>query len=1390
MIFYDKNTGKLTFEDTASIAALPAGSTTQIQYNNAGAFGASANFVFSGSRVGIGTPTPLVELHISASAGYSELRLDGLAGSGGSLEFYGTGSALADIYANPSKDLIFRTNGTTEQVRILANGNVGIGIAQSNAGGKVTLYIDNNASSTLSNEATIKFSVDAGASATNGGAEISTINVNAINGNSDLTFKTFNISTGFTEKVRFTTNGNVGIGTTNPYGALNVQSTAGSWGEGIIINPVNAATSNFGAIFFRLSGSFGSAFTGTWALSKETSESTGGEVLQVLKQGLSSGVGVYRTDALQQWKPDGNVLFGNNVGIGTATPVGKLFVGSTWDTTFGGNDIYVKNTANRNNFDPNVTNTSDFGVVISQTSSNTSGSDKVGLVLYNNDTTAGGFSPMLIFAKRESGATPYKAAMAGIYARSPLGTGDGNNWIDGELIFATAGAATQGIVQRMVISKEGNVGIGTTNPNTKLNVPNGEISTEVFSFSDVNGITPLNTVYMAAPRSATAAIFTNSTERLTVTSTGNIGIGVTNPDQPLAFTDSLGTKIQFNGINSNGYQIGLASAVTGGDAMFKFTAGETGAGEFGFYNTTNLRMLITAGGNVGIGTTNPTSDLHVYDNADVWHARFGSANGELRIGGSTGNGAVIQAYTPATVVRDLYIQRDGGNVGIGTTTPLSKLHVQGDIRASLSNVGQANVVAYNTSTGLFTYLATSSISSLPGGSDGQVQYNNGGVFGGASDLFYDDATGNVGVGTAAPTRQLDVYENSTVQIVAQFANSSSVSSRIKFADLNTGAENVNIGAIGTRMAMWTNNTERMSILSGGNIGIGSGIALVAGSGAFSTADMVLLDGGNVGIGTTSPGSKLTVYSDTTADGILVDVLSRPRITLRDRGNSDTILGTGDYGLDDFFIDTYSGNAFAIDGATRNVGIGTTSPGVALQISRAAATAPVLALQTTDSTSNGYISWRNNTGVQNAAIGTNYGVSDTGAIEFISGSATNMILRSSGNLGIGTTNPSEKLEVTDGGFSINRSTDPYIRFKESGTSIADIFADTSDNNLVVRGSTSHGVEILANGASEGSAHIKVITTGNVGIANTNPTFRFVVNKATQAAPAIMVGGALYGGPRIQTYDLVADSKAWMGLGTDMSGAPYEHNLYYSDTGTLGRLSIGTYSGSVSPVYSEKAVFNRVGNLGIGTTNPTATLSVLGGGGTAVGTTDIVASFKRVTASQNAYIAIDTTSAGRDSGIRFGEAGTNTWTILSYKSSSPDGFGFYNHSASAFTMFLGDDNNVGIRTSSPYAPLHVRVTGTPPTSGQQGFFGSVVLGGDASQWNRLRFDTAGTGSWGVAVNPNRQFAISRLDSGFSGTPDDDNFIIDTTGNIGIGLTTPTANLHINGDLKASLAKRRSS
>ena len=159
------------------------------------------------------------------------------------------------------------------------------------------------------------------------------------------------------------------------------------------------------------------------------------------------------------------------VGLGSTSPTAKFQINDDYThSSYGGRELYIKGSNSRTSYDPDVQNTTDLQALITVSSNNTTGPDKPGLILHNDDNTAGGFSPMLLFSKRETGSSDYKATMAGIYARSPLGTGDSNAWIDGELIFATAGAASEGIKQRMVINKEGLVGIANTNPGSPLSV--------------------------------------------------------------------------------------------------------------------------------------------------------------------------------------------------------------------------------------------------------------------------------------------------------------------------------------------------------------------------------------------------------------------------------------------------------------------------------------------------------------------------------------------------------------------------------------------------------------------------------------------------------------------------------------------------------------------------------------------------------------------------------------------------------------------------------------------------------------------------------------------------------------------------------------------------------
>jgi hypothetical protein len=110
------------------------------------------------------------------------------------------------------------------------------------------------------------------------------------------------------------------------------------------------------------------------------------------------------------------------------------------------------------------------------------------------------------------------------------------------------------------------------------------------------------------------------------------------------------------------------------------------------------------------------------------------------------------------------------------------------------------------------------------------------------------------------------------------------------------------------------------------------------------------------------------------------------------------------------------------------------------------------------------------------------------------------------------------------------------------------------------------------------------SGCLGVNTATPSVQLHVNGLIWAAkggttnniPAFQVrtGG---GGPRIQTYGLDADCRAWMGLGTDMAGNPYEHSVYFSapDTGPYGRVTFGAYDGTT---YSLKMTIARDGSIG--------------------------------------------------------------------------------------------------------------------------------------------------------------------------------------------------------------------
>lgn len=499
---------------------------------------------------------------------------------------------------------------------------------------------------------------------------------------------------------------------------------------------------------------------------------------------------------------------------------------------------------------------------------------------------------------------------------------------------------------------------------------------------------------------------------------------------------------------------------------------------------------------------------------------------------------ITRSNSVESAVPTMSLDQVNERVGVGTGSPQKKLHVNGALQVTneLNVGGTANTVG---SAGTLGQVLTSNgagaapkWTAVPASTDTNI-YNANGVLAAnrivtqgdktlaftstgvnafsvdGATLSVDAANDRLGVGTASPATKLHVEGS-------QFLNAAVTGTATKnVLDINIGQDGAGYG---NRTDNYGINMKTSSSIQGGTIArinfgdsstsTANGSRYLSFSVGKTLNEILYLNDNNVGIGTTSPGAKLEINngsvngaikivdgsqgvnkvltSDASGIGTWKDLPVSTITNIYNANgtlNTDRIVTQGDKTL--AFTGTKT-NAFSVDGATLSVdaandrvGIGTSAPqnkldlGTTVGGTASDVTGKKLALY-------------------NNASGTDFyglGISST-LLQFHAASTATaepgMVLKSPGLVGIGTSNPGQKLTVVDTGNGNDKS------------GIASFMANNLTRGVGIgwEGVQALGTSTTAdlNFNAKGTGNIIMQTsgtTGNVGIG-ASPTQKLDVN----------------------------------------------------------------------------------------------------------------------------------------------------------------------------------------------------------------------------------------------------------------------------------------------------------
>jgi hypothetical protein len=738
-----------------------------------------------------------------------------------------------------------------------------------------------------------------------------------------------------------------------------------------------------------------------------------------------------------------------------------------------------------------------------------------------------------------------------------------------------------------------------------------------------------------------------------------------------------------------------------------------------------------------LGNVDVSDDLNVLGNAVVTGST--TANSFIKTGGTSSQflkaDGSLDSNTYITSEADtLDSVTDRGNSTTNsitvngltaTSATVDSLEIQFGLRDQTNSLGTSGQIL--TSTGTATdWKSTSELGLIDGSGTANrlPKFTDADTIG--NSTITDTGT-KIGVNNANPTYSLDVYRNEATNILR----------------LQNNTFSSWFGSDATGFSIETNlfkpitfkpsGVTAMTLDSSGNVTLNNNLSV---SGSFSDSNSSTGTSGQVlsSTGTGTDWVNLNEISGVDGSGTANYV---PKWTDGDTIGNSVIYDDGtNIGIGNNNIQDFSGKVLAIHaetGSAARIKLTTATSGVTSADGGGITYDTNNALTIINRESDGIITFNPSGGVERMRLHS------TGDISFRD-TATNEAFywdASAASLGIGTTSPSGKLNITD-------TSSDFVALKIDNANTSDLGTETSEIRFThyrsyAAGQNDAGSIIVGkeeawdaigdrksfmsfstrNGSAGVVEAMRIDSSGNVGIANSNPSS----NAIGDGGKNLVVGNAL-----------TSSHSSAISIISGESG--YSYLLFGDGDGASGYRGQVRFSNSDESLQfvaagSERMRIDSSGNVGIGTSSPNSKLEI---------------------ADSTGGVSIDLNNTG---------TGGESFLLISTNDSASIGGGKFSIFNGISHRFVIDSSgNVGIGTSSPARELEITGTGNVYAR---------ITAQTSADWTALELVNTG-GGWSMRNNDQNNDALEFVSDTVNA------LTIQKTGNVGINTTDPNTNLEI--------------